>query len=925
MKVKLELEAKQLEANLRRVHHQMEELGGSSGRGVASIQKGFKGAASQASNFIAILTGDKLTGATSQITAYAGALGAIPGPAGLATGAIVGTTAVAIAGTAALYGLTKAASDYGSVIHDVSQQTGLGAETISSLKIAADQSGSSIEQIAGSLAKFEKQISKSKDGLKEFGVTPQDALKDLDGSLAKVFTRIANAKPGYEQTTLAQKAFGKSGADLIPMIMSFDGDLPGLIAHLKELGLTMTDKDAAAADAFGDQMDTLEAQLAAAGRTIGMELMPVFSEFADRMSKWLVDNKGEIQSWGTITADTLSGVVSYWDEATAAISRYFAESRSFGNSPFNSGVSGGSFGDLLTAGIIGAPLLSAAGRGASDRERRAAADANVVRVTGDPGTYMSWHRRGSDGVEPGSGKIHKAPKESDAEFRKFFDELGFKVNRTFGGAINSGSPHPSGGAADLSVKGKTISDIFTVMARSIEKGYRIVDESGAKAAPGIKRTGPNVHVENAKTGLTKSSIFTNEKFSPEQVAYLKNLDQQRLGKASGMAGFEDFNKKKVEDAKKAADEELDIETKALNDWLDAERAAYSDRNDIRGAEANLAEEILKKQLNQGLIDEEEYQDRIGQLKIDSLQDERDELAEMIGTRENIVALQKLDLAIATAKLDKENKTLEAIKKQNEEREDMLRGLKKANQRPGGMKHRGEAGGFGAGIKDSIGGETWASQADMIASSTQRMGQIAGQAIGDLANAMGSLVANWVLYGGATEGGAKKAIAASLAMAASQSTVSAIMETAYGIAALTPWGAAIYGPAALHFKSAALFGIVAAGTALGGRALAGDSFKKDSGGGRASGSSGGGGSSSSSSPDPYSRVSRDAYMSGSHGGQRLTATLDRLDSTLARLEPMKAGDVLARGIGQRPGLVIDTATKEAKGGRGRPLASSLGLR
>jgi hypothetical protein len=59
-------------------------------------------------------------------------------------------------------------------------------------------------------------------------------------------------------------------------------------------------------------------------------------------------------------------------------------------------------------------------------------------------------------------------------------------------------------------------------------------------------------------------------------------------------------------------------------------------------------------------------------------------------------------------------------------------------------------------------------------------------------------------------------------------VQALMELAYGFAALTPWGAAIYGPAPAHFKAAALLGAAAA-AGLGVGALVG-------GGGGASGGS-----------------------------------------------------------------------------------------
>jgi K+/H+ antiporter YhaU regulatory subunit KhtT len=56
---------------------------------------------------------------------------------------------------------------------------------------------------------------------------------------------------------------------------------------------------------------------------------------------------------------------------------------------------------------------------------------------------------------------------------------------------------------------------------------------------------------------------------------------------------------------------------------------------------------------------------------------------------------------------------------------------------------------------------------------------------------------------------KQATAQILAQLAAEAAIRAVLHTAFGVAALTPWGAAAYGPAAAQFKSAALFAIVAA--------------------------------------------------------------------------------------------------------------------
>lgn len=115
----------------------------------------------------------------------------------------------------------------------------------------------------------------------------------------------------------------------------------------------------------------------------------------------------------------------------------------------------------------------------------------------------------------------------------------------------------------------------------------------------------------------------------------------------------------------------------------------------------------------------------------------------------------------------------------------------------------------------------------------------GAVVNQLASGIGSLVQNFVLLGSNGPNAFRKLVASVLAGVAAQAATMAVMELAYGIAALTPWGAAIYGPAVNHFKAAALFGSIALATGLAGRGVAGGLFQTG-GGGSGSGTGAGAG-------------------------------------------------------------------------------------
>lgn len=239
--------------------------------------------------------------------------GALPliGAAATAAATVAVTAAVSIARS--LFEASKEAADFGSQIFDAGQKTGLSAEKLSAMKFAADQSGTSLETITQSAAKFARTIDsagqgseKAKDVLDRLGVTSSD----LDTALAQALKTIAETEDGTEQMALAMAAFGRSGADLLPFIKSFDGDLDGLVRKAKQLGVTIDDEAARAADEFGDTLDTLNAQLTAVGRTVGFAVMPQFTKLATELSDWIGKNQGEISRWGSVVARVMEDSVS---------------------------------------------------------------------------------------------------------------------------------------------------------------------------------------------------------------------------------------------------------------------------------------------------------------------------------------------------------------------------------------------------------------------------------------------------------------------------------------------------------------------------------------------------------------------------------------------------------------------------------------
>lgn len=923
LKYLIEADGKQAKAEIKEV----ETLYGRLGKASAGIQSGAKSAASEVSNIVAALTGDRLSGAASQVTSLANAFGAIPGPVGLAVGAVAsfGVAVVGVGG--ALFELTKKASEYGSVIHDASDKTGLHAETLSAMDLAAKQSGTTLDQVTTAVAKFTKNVSEGKDELKAFGITPKQAIADLDGSLAKVFKRISEAKPGYEQITLAQKAFGKSGADLLPFIKQFDGNLPGLIAKAKQLGLTLSDEDAKASDEFGDQLAELTHQAQTLGVAFSRDLMPVFTGAMRDMETWLGKNKDTIHDWGTYSANIIAGLIEYWKDLVHAVDKYAGYTFQ--------GPSGEKYG-LMT--ILGGSAMAIAERGSQART-----DAAPPAWTGrnfQLNPLTNTLEAQPDNI-PGPSKnfpdFSKAGKGAGAnsnysEMEKFFAAMGVTGTDRL-------SKHGIGEAVDVRTRDKTDDEVAAIIAKAIDHGYRIYDER-------LQKGQPHLHVET--NTLKASTLYDNPALygGAANLSALKALDAARRGKASGTNVLSTETKKQADDQKKADEETLAV----LRDGLDKEIA-------LKQSHYETMQLMLDKSVAEGVITEESANKAKEKLDLDFLNFKlgklNEEAAQVEGNakEESRVAQEQALLleTIEQTKAKNEAKRFAEEKKRNAERNkswsDYVKLIEQANDDQAAANDKAAQDAYQTKLQGLIGSgqvsDSFGYLRDGIEKNfggSKATAMLAGvdavtQAFQGLGDAVGSAVEAFVLYGSAGQS-VQQVTAQILGAIAKQAAVQAVYELAQGFAmlALSFFGftaPAAAPSAAYHFASAAVFAGIAGGAALAGRAVAGNSFKGGAGakggggpsqlgvGGKNGAYSYNGNPDQNQHPTPYSRISSDAYISGSrdHHVADLANQVHRLSTAVdglhKKLDTARPGDVLTRGIEQKPGLIGHSYVKDVQ--------------
>jgi len=208
-----------------------------------------------------------------------GTFNRVKGAAGGLTSSLGGL--VPAIGLAGLGALGKRSIDAADNLNDLSQRTGVGVETLDKFGKAANDSGSSLEEVAKSMGKLAKGIvdpaSKTNEALKSIGVSSTDAqgkIRGVDAIILDLADKFSKMPDGVEKTALAMEIFGKSGANIIPMLNEGKEALNGYSATI--------DKDMAeAADKFNDSINKVTSSISGPFNQAVTALLPTITKLAE--------------------------------------------------------------------------------------------------------------------------------------------------------------------------------------------------------------------------------------------------------------------------------------------------------------------------------------------------------------------------------------------------------------------------------------------------------------------------------------------------------------------------------------------------------------------------------------------------------------------------------------------------------------------
>ena len=206
-------------------------------------------------------------------------------------------------------------------MYDMARGAGIGVEAFQKLAYAGRMSGVETEKLSASLVKFDRMVAEATGGNKTYMQTFEDLgikIKDSAGNLRQpneIFEDVAdifhNTEDGIGKTALAVELFGKSGADLIPMLNDGKAGLKAFYAEAERLGLALSNEMIAKGDAFSDQLENIGEQVKGVKLQLGAALIPALSaatekisKVIDKITKWVQENPELAATIGNIAMTT---------------------------------------------------------------------------------------------------------------------------------------------------------------------------------------------------------------------------------------------------------------------------------------------------------------------------------------------------------------------------------------------------------------------------------------------------------------------------------------------------------------------------------------------------------------------------------------------------------------------------------------------
>lgn len=178
---------------------------------------------------------------------------------------------------AALAQFVQGAINAADEMSKLSQKTGVAVKDLAGLQLAYQLSGNDAKSLETSLGRLSKTVTENNAAFDAMGVKTRAAngeVRPMRDILADVADKFASYSDGATKSALAQELFGRTGAELIPLLNSGADGLREMDEMAQRLGLTMDQQTAQAAEKFNDTVELLHMGSQGLARQMAAQLLP---------------------------------------------------------------------------------------------------------------------------------------------------------------------------------------------------------------------------------------------------------------------------------------------------------------------------------------------------------------------------------------------------------------------------------------------------------------------------------------------------------------------------------------------------------------------------------------------------------------------------------------------------------------------------
>lgn len=198
-------------------------------------------------------------------------------------------TAAAAAAGAAVF--VKSAIDQADAAGILAGKLGITTEALTKLEYAAKLSDVSQSALEGSLKKLSVTLTNAQDpaskaaqAFNAIGLSARELIAlPADQQLGRIGDALNNVENQSQRAALAQKIFGRSGIELLPILAEGSAGIRALGEEAERFGVVISGDLAARAGLFNDNLDRLKSAASGVGLAVADQLLGPMNDLSDQL------------------------------------------------------------------------------------------------------------------------------------------------------------------------------------------------------------------------------------------------------------------------------------------------------------------------------------------------------------------------------------------------------------------------------------------------------------------------------------------------------------------------------------------------------------------------------------------------------------------------------------------------------------------